>query len=65
VQEVPGSIPGGAIKLTIPLSPLLHLNCEADAVDDKDLAASSDQGNAWLFVHLTLGIMGEQCLNTE
>ena len=39
------------------LAPLLHLTCGAGAVDDKDLAVSSDQGNAWLFVHPTLGIM--------
>ena len=43
------------------LAPLLHLTYEAGAVDDKDLAVSSNQGNAWLFVHPTLGIMGVQC----
>ena len=28
------------------LAPLLHLTCRAGAVEDKDLAVSSDQGNA-------------------
>ncbi len=53
--RVPGSIPGSS------LTPLLHLTCGAGVVDDKDLTVSSDQGNAWLFVHLTQGIMGEEC----
>ncbi len=30
-------------------------------MDDKDLSANSDQANAWLFVHATLGIILEQC----
>ena len=42
------------------LFPSLHLTCGAGAVDNKDLADSSDQGNTWLFVHPTLGIMGKQ-----
>ncbi len=29
------------------LFPSLHLTCRAGAVDDKDLAVSSDQGNAY------------------
>ncbi len=34
----------------------------AGGVDDKDLAVSSNQGDTWLHVHTTLGIMGEAIL---
>ena len=43
------------------LAQLLHLICGAGAVDDKRPAVSSNQGNAWLCLYITLGIMGEQC----
>ncbi len=58
MQEVPGVDLGKA--QTLLLASLLHLNCGADAMDDKQLAVSSNQGNAGLFSHLTLGIMEEQ-----
>ena len=55
VQRVPGSIPGRAQNLFPPLLALfLHLTCGPGAVDDKDLTVSSNQGKAWVFVHLTL-----------
>ncbi len=43
------------------LAPLLQLTCEAGAVDDKDLAVSSNQGNtaAQLFLRPTLGVVGD------
>ncbi len=57
VQRVPGSIRGRAQKF-VPISAysILHLTCVAGAVEDKDLAVSSDQG----ITPDCLGIMGEQ-----
>ena len=47
VPKVPGSIPCRAQHVfPLLLAPLLHLTCGAGAVDDKDLAVSSDQRNA-------------------
>ncbi len=61
VQMVAGSIPSWANRRLLLLAPLLHLTCGVGAVEDKDLTVSSDHGSVWLFVHLTLGIIGEQC----
>ncbi len=43
------------IQYTSLLGPLLHLTCEAGAVNDKDLTVSSNHGNVWLYVHPILG----------
>ena len=61
MRRVPGSIPGRAQKFVSSLlAPLLYPACGAGAVDDKDLTVSTDQGNAWLFVHPTLEIIAAE-----
>ncbi len=46
-QMVSGSIPGRTRnQYALLLAVLLHLTYRAGAVDDKDLAVNSDQGNA-------------------
>ncbi len=55
VTEGPHSISGWAQKFVSIAIRSITASESADqragAVDDKDLAVSSDQGNAWLFVH--------------
>ncbi len=48
MRRIPGSIPGSEPKNMFPslVATLLLLTCGAGAVDNKDLAVSSDQGNA-------------------